>query len=115
MFEKVSNDFFDILKRFPDSSLFLNNYAWACACSERNVQNAIAISKRAVAARPGRAGYWDTLAELYFVDKQYDLAIETIRKAIVLNPMREYYQEQLAKFEKAKASAMSEPDTGVQQ
>ncbi|WP_148618657.1 tetratricopeptide repeat protein [Mariniblastus fucicola] len=98
MFEKVSADFYRILEVYPDSAMYRNNYAWACACAKRNVENGIAIAKRAVELRPGTAGYLDTLAELYHVNGQRDLAISTIRRAIEINPMRAYYHEQLKKF-----------------
>ena len=102
MFDIVSGDFYDILKSWPDSAVYLNNYAWACACSKRNISNAIEIAKRAVQLRPGKAGYYDTLAELYHVDGRDDLAIEVIRRAIEINPMREYYRDQLKKYADAK-------------
>ena len=107
MFQKVSDDFYEILKSYPDSALYLNNYAWACACAKRNVENAIEISKRAVELRPASAGYYDTLAELYHLNGQTDLAIETIQKAIQINPMRDYYQTQKKKFAEAKVTATS--------
>ena len=111
MFQIVSDDFYEILKSFPDSAMYLNNYAWSCANAKRNVKNGIELSKRAVKLRPGLAGYYDTLAELYHVDGQNDMAIETIRKAIEINPMRNYYSEQLKKFKEASAKA-AEPDPG---
>ena len=104
IFEKVSNDFFEILESFPDSSMYRNNYAWACACAKRNAANGIEIAKRAVELRPGTAGHYDTLAELYHVNGDNDLAIETIGRAIEINPMRDYYREQLKKFREAKKS-----------
>ena len=107
MFQIVSGEFYDILKSFPDSAMYLNNYAWSCACAKRNVKNGIELAKRAVELRPGSAGYFDTLAELYHVDGQNDLAIEAIRKAIEINPMRNYYSQQLKKFKEAMATAES--------
>ncbi len=101
IFQKVSDDFYEILEAFPDSSMYLNNYAWACACAKRNVVNGIEFAKRAVELRPGTAGYFDTLATLYHVNGDHDLAIKTIRRAIELNPMRDYYREQLEKFREA--------------
>lgn len=108
MLQRVSQDFYSILQRYPESSLHLNNYAWVCACSGQNVENAISMAQRATALRDGRAGYWDTLAELYFVAGRHDEAIETIRRAIKINPMREYYREQLLNFRKAKKAGLSE-------
>lgn len=103
MFQEVSNGFYKILKSYPDSAMYLNNYAWACACAKRNVKNGIELSKRAVELRPGTAGYFDTLAELYHIDGQNDMAIKTIRRAIEINPMRDYYTDQLKKFKEAAA------------
>ena len=100
IFDNVSQDFYTILESYPESAMYLNNYAWACACSGRNLSNAIELSKRAVELRPGTAGYYDTLAELYHVDGQHELAIETIRRAIEIVPARKYYQEQRDKFQR---------------
>ena len=107
MFEEVSKDFYKILKSFPNSAQNLNSYAWSCACAKRNVKNGIEFAKRAVELRPGNAAYFDTLAELYNVDGQHDMAIETIRKAIEINPMRVYYSQQLKKFKEVKADEAS--------
>ena len=104
MFQVVSQGFYKILKTYPDSPMYLNNYAWACACAKRNVKNGIEFSKRAIELRPGTAGHFDTLAQLYHVDGQHDLAIKTIRRAIEINPMRNYYAEQLKKFKEAAAT-----------
>ena len=101
IFARISDDFYTILKSFPNSAMYLNNYAWSCACARRNVDNAIELAKRAVELRPASAGYFDTLAELYHVNGQNDLAIKTIRNAIKINPARDYYQEQLEKFRDA--------------
>jgi len=108
MFEKVSADFYEILGTFPESAVHLNNYAWACACANRNVKNGIELAKRAVELRPAVAGHRDTLAELYHVDGQHDMAIKTIRRAIEINPMSANYIKQLKKFEDAKKSASAE-------
>lgn len=108
MFQGISDDFYDILKSFPDSAMYLNNYAWACACAKRNVANGIELSKRAVELRPGTPGYLDTLAELYHVNGQNELAIETIKRAIEINPMRDYYVEQLKKFKEADSRSESQ-------
>ncbi len=101
IFQNVSKDFYEILEAFPDSAMYLNNYGWSCACAKRNVVNGIEFSKRAVELRPGTAGYLDTLATLYHVNGDHELAIETIRRAIEINPMRDYYREQLEKFREA--------------
>ena len=68
------------------------------------MKNGIEFSKRAIELRPGTAGHFDTLAQLYHVDGQHDLAIKTIRRAIEINPMRNYYAEQLKKFKEAAAT-----------
>jgi len=114
MFDRISADFYEILKTYPQSAMYLNNYAWSCACSGRNLDNGIELAKRAVELRPSTAGYIDTLAELYHRDGQHDLAIETIREAVRINPMRDYYREQLEKYRSAKEKALteSEPDDG---
>ena len=51
---------------------------------------------------PKSSGLWDTLAELYHVTGQRDLAVQAINKAVALEPEDPYYKGQLERFSKGK-------------
>lgn len=80
----------------------LNNLAWLYCENDTKILLAIEYSKKAVLYEPLNDSYLDTLAEAYFKNKEYDKAIETIKKAIKINPNYTYLQQQLDKIEKAK-------------
>ncbi len=63
----------------------------------RNVQGAIALATKAVAAG-NNPDYLDTLAEAYFADGQFDKAVETEQKALARSPENDFYQKELQKY-----------------
>ena len=90
----------------------LQRFAWHSATSEdpaiRNPQKALEYAKKAVelSSQPVHS-YLDTLAEAYYVNGQFDKAIETEKKAISLSPDYPFYKEQLKKFKQAKRAQSS--------
>jgi tetratricopeptide (TPR) repeat protein len=93
----------------PEDAQVWNNYAWLLATAKdpavRDSKKAIEYASRAVQAAQGnKAAYLDTLAEAYYADRQFDLAIETEKKAQQLDPQNPAIAEQLKKFEAAKAA-----------
>lgn len=78
-----------------------------CACGKRKLEYIERHALKAIEVRPNSSGYLDTLAEVYFAQEKYDLAIETIKKAIEIYPTREYYHDQLLKFQKAKDASLA--------
>lgn len=90
----------------PDYAHALGLLAWLYATANdpkvHKIKDAIILAERAVELDP-TPDVLDTLAEAYFQDKQIIKAIETERKALGLNPPdKEYYQEQLKRFQAAK-------------
>ena len=84
----------------------LNQFAWWCWENDINLEEAEALVLRAVelAEEPGdRANYLDTAAEICLKRGNCEDAIARIKQAIELEPEREYFKEQLAKFEAALA------------
>jgi tetratricopeptide (TPR) repeat protein len=82
---------------------------WLYATAEdptlRDPAKALAYAQRAVDASDGKeANILDTLAEAYYVNQQYDEAIETEERALELAPELEPLQNQLEKFREAKAA-----------
>ena len=94
-----------------DSSDILNNVAWALATSEdpaiQDPAAALAYAQKAVNAEHGnpRAFILDTLAQAYYVNKQYENAFNTERKAIqVAGPEeKEKYNTQMEVYRLAVA------------
>jgi TPR repeat protein len=63
----------------------------------RNLQEAIALATKAVAAS-SNPDYLDTLAAAYFANGESDKAVETEQKALARNPQNEDYQKALQKY-----------------
>ena len=100
LFEAVTEFYFDLIQKYPDSSLHRNNYAWACACAKRRMEHMKRHSSLAVAERPNSPTYLDTLAEIHFLLGDSERAIELSKRCIELNPTRKYYQDQVKRFSK---------------
>lgn len=84
----------------------LNQFAWWCLENNVNLEEAEALVLQAVelADNDGdRANYLDTAAEICLKRGNCADAIGHIKRAIELAPDREYFKEQLAKFEAALA------------
>ena len=83
----------------------LNNLAWLYATCEdanfRKPERALTLAKRA-AALEREAHVLDTLAESYFVNGDIEEALAAEKEALAIAKKdRAYYQEQIARFEKA--------------
>ena len=72
----------EALRLEPDNHLILNNYSYSM--SERNIQieRALEMAKRAVAAQPDNASYLDTIGWIYYRLGDYRNAEEHILRAI---------------------------------
>jgi tetratricopeptide (TPR) repeat protein len=97
------------LEADPGNVGILNHMGWFYATAEdptlRDPAKALAYAQRAVDASDGKeANILDTLAEAYYVNQQYDEAIETEERALELAPELEPLQNQLKKFREAKAA-----------
>jgi len=90
---------------WQDDASRLNSVAWWCFENGVNQEQALDWALRGAelaASDADRAEILDTAAELCHALGNCDQAIATIKEAIALNPGREYYQKQLAKFEAAE-------------
>ena len=84
----------------------LNEFAWWCYENDVNLEEAeeMALKGIELAETDGeRANILDTAAEICNALGNCDEAIAKIKQAIELNPENEYFQEQLARFEKIAA------------
>ena len=70
------------LRLDPQSHLILNNYGYSLAERGLQLDRALQMSLRAVAADPGNASYLDTAGWVYFMLAKYDDARSYIEKAI---------------------------------
>ena len=81
-----------------------NQLAWLFACTNRNLNEAIVLSKRSLTLSPGSSTYLDTLGRCYFQAGLIDKAIEAQSEASRLEPFRRQIQRQLAEFRAAVPS-----------
>ena len=84
-----------------------NNLGWLYATAKdprfRDPAQAVECALKAVALTDEKEpSHLVTLAEAYFVSGEQGKAVETIRKAIALEPNNKYYQEQLDRFEQGR-------------
>ncbi|MCP4573936.1 MAG: hypothetical protein GY838_16375 [bacterium] len=82
----------------------LNNFAWWCFENDANLAEAEDFALRGVelASSDGqRANILDTAAEICNARGNCEEAVERIKQALALDPEKEYFQQQLAKFEEA--------------
>jgi len=89
----------------PDRAMGYNNLAWFYVTHDRQLEEALKLSRTAVELAPQTDAYIDTLAEIYFRQGEYDKALETIATVFELDPKPRhilYFEQQRDKFEKAK-------------
>jgi tetratricopeptide (TPR) repeat protein len=102
----------EMLSIFPDHPGALNAYAWRMAEIETNLEDALIKVRKAVeitADNPNQqANIIDTEAEVLWKLNRFDKAIETIERAIFIEPDNQYFRDQKEKFlESRKAGSQS--------
>lgn len=101
---KLYREFVDIKEKAGEVTYsLLNGYAWRMTELELDLDNALEKALVAVELvksedEETRAQVIDTLAEVYWKLGNTRKAIDTIKKAIALQPEDTYYQDQLKKF-----------------
>jgi rhomboid protease GluP len=98
----------EALRLDPDLAEAHNNLAWLYAtCGDsrfRNSHAALEHAQRAVELTQWKDGNSiDTLAEAYYVNGNYQQAVEIQEKALVLEPDNKELQEHMARYRKAAA------------
>jgi tetratricopeptide (TPR) repeat protein len=89
-----------------DNSNKLNNFAWWCFENDVNLEEAEEMALRGVEladSDAARANVLDTAAEICNKLGNCEEAIERIKRAIALAPDRQYFKDQLIRFEKELA------------
>jgi len=107
--EKELDTYREMLKVFPNDPGALNSYAWRMAEIETNLEDALLKVRRGVVLTgddPSRqAGIIDTEAEVLWKLNRYEEAIETIKRAISIEPENQYFIDQKEKFIESKKTA----------
>ena len=91
------------LKQADATAGTLNALAWYCATGNVQLERALLAAERAVALAPQESGILDTLAEVQFRLGRREAALETIERALSLDPQSEYLLEQKARFAKGNS------------
>jgi len=82
MYVKCDSLYERALRLFPDDPLFLNNYAYTLAERALNLDFALEMAKKAIAADPENDAYQDTIGWIYYQMGMYDLALIHIKKSV---------------------------------
>lgn len=97
--------FYDTLKKdegasfnFEDTGI-LNKIGYELLRKEKNA-DAIKVFKHQIAVFPENANAYDSLAEGYYVDEQYKLAIINYEKSVSLNPKNNNAKEMISAIKK---------------
>lgn len=99
------------LAEYPAAAMLHNNLAWCAACCRRDLDAALIHARQATELRPDASGYFDTLAEVHHQRGERDLALKAIRRALELEPDRDYLRGQLRRIEAGdRASLPDEPE-----
>ncbi|GHT44271.1 hypothetical protein FACS189454_01200 [Planctomycetales bacterium] len=88
--------------RQKNAILACNQAAWLLANTDGEYASALALIQTALQASPEETSYIDTLAHVYFLNKQYDKAIETETNVVRLAPEVTVFQKALERFKAAK-------------
>ncbi|MBW7998108.1 MAG: tetratricopeptide repeat protein [Candidatus Glassbacteria bacterium] len=79
----------------------MNNLAWVYTQLDIELEEALELSSRAVEMEPENPVFLDTLAEVYYLRKEYYRALTFMRKAVEQDPPDiEYYLGRLGKIKK---------------
>lgn len=68
--------------------------------SSKKINESIAIFKLATSEFPEDANLYDSLAEAYYTNKQYNLAVENYKKSLELNPENDNAKKMILQIEK---------------
>jgi tetratricopeptide (TPR) repeat protein len=99
LYKAIRDTYMVVIREYANSAFSRNQVAWLSACCRRDLDEALKHVRRAIELTPDSAAYHDTLAEVLFQLGKKDEAIAAQKKAIVLNPTRDYFKKQLKRLE----------------
>jgi Zn-dependent protease with chaperone function len=102
-YARAEKEYLAVIRLSPDNAEALNNLAWLYATardvSMRNPEEALRLAQKAADLDP-KPHVLDTLAESYFVNGNYRMALELSLQALKMNPPnRAYFEKQRKKFQ----------------
>jgi Zn-dependent protease with chaperone function len=103
-YDRAESSYLAALSLAPDNAETLNNIAWLYATakdvSRRNASKALMFALKSAELDP-TPHILDTLAESYFINGDFQQALEIIDEALAKKPAdRSYYEKQRLKFQK---------------
>jgi hypothetical protein len=96
-FDEQWNSMLADIKEYPDHAILLNSAAWLGALCGHELDNCLTMVRKAVKLEPSAANY-DTLAEVYYRQKNYKEALKNIEKAAELDKLEPFFKERVKKF-----------------
>ncbi|QVL32610.1 hypothetical protein KIH39_01450 [Telmatocola sphagniphila] len=97
---KISHDaYLEVVAEYPKYAEGWNSIAWLNVNCRKDLQEALRCATKAVELEPGNTSYLDTKAESLFCLGQKEKAIELAKACIKIDPRRNYYKRQLARFQ----------------
>lgn len=90
-----------VIAQFPNSDNTCNTAVWLASRAQRNLDQAEALQKRALALNPDQPAYLDTMAEVQFAKGHRDKALEWSNRAVNFKPEDSQIRRQLDRFRNA--------------
>jgi Tfp pilus assembly protein PilF len=82
---EVESEYREALRLDPDNALVLNNLGYHLLQEDKNLEEALSMIQRAVAAEPSNSSYLDSLGWAYFKLNKLDEAERFLSDAVRLN------------------------------
>ena len=121
-YSRAEKAYLSVIRLSPDNAEALNNLAWLYATAKdmsmRNPAEALRLARKATELDP-KPHILDTLAESYFINGNFRMALEISRQALEKNPQdHAYFEKQRRKFQEHLDADGPDPfdgdDDGVQ-
>jgi tetratricopeptide (TPR) repeat protein len=89
------------MRDFPFDATTSNNLAWVAAMNKRQIDEALALVRRAVDLEPNSAIYRDTLAEVLFQLGRKQEALQIEQACVLDDPGQWHLHQQIEKYQEA--------------
>ena len=90
-----------VIAQYPNSDNTCNTAGWLASRAQRNLDEAEALQKKALAINPDQPAYLDTMAEVHFAKGQREKALEWSNRAVNFKPDDPQIRRQLLRFRTA--------------
>lgn len=98
LFDAFRESMLQQIEEWPRDATALNNVAWMYSQCDRNLDEALEFSKKAVELAPKSAVYLDTLAEVYFRRGDSNEAVRLMDECIRLDPRDPHYEKNIERY-----------------